>query len=103
MVVRHDEHGFSAMSTDCTHDLSPLTRKVTPGGEVWVSSYTASSYDSKGHVLSGPAKANLPYFKLKLDSGTYGGPLNTLYAEVGEERSEEWRLEVPIIAISKSP
>ncbi len=94
LVVRRDDRGFSVMSTDCTVDLSPLTRKEGERGVTWISSYTTSSYTSAGEVLSGPSKRRLPHYNLKVSSGVYGGPLDTLYVEVGVERDAAWRLEL---------
>lgn len=95
LVVRHDSKGLSVMSTMCTYDLTYLLRKNENGKTVYVSEYTASKYDSDGHVLVGPAKFDLPYYELKIDSGTYGGPKDTLYVRVGEEVPESWRLAIP--------
>jgi nitrite reductase/ring-hydroxylating ferredoxin subunit len=92
ILLRHDQGGFYAMSTACTYDGAPLTRVTTGGDERWESSYTASVYDARGHVLHGPTEVNLPYYNLKADSGVYGGPVDTLYVQVGVPRPEEWRL-----------
>ena len=93
VLLRHDKGGFSAMSTVCTYDLSPLTHIQGQGDRAWISSYTSSSYDDHGHVTNGPAKASLPYYYLRLAPGIYGGAADTLYVEIGVERSEDWRLE----------
>lgn len=91
LVVRMDDKGFSVMSTVCTLDLTPLTRVDDGGKVVWRSSYSESSYSYDGAVLHGPTKVALPYYNLKVDSSLYGGPKDALYAEVGVERSKEWR------------
>jgi hypothetical protein len=96
LLVRHDAGGFSIMSTECTKDLSPLHLEQSPSGErIWKSKYTASSYSYDGKVLTGPAIKDLPYYDLRIDAKVYGGPKDTLYVEIGKERSKEWRLKVP--------
>ena len=92
ILLRHDQNGFSAMSTECTYDLSPLIKKQENGQEVWVSSETESTYDGRGNVLHGPSKSRLPFYKLKLDSAVYGGPADTLYVHVGNEVDPNFRL-----------
>lgn len=94
ILVRFDGQGFSAMSTQCTYDLSPLVRKMTAQGQVWASEYSTSTYSWDGKVLTGPAKEDLPYYEVRLESGKYGGPINTLYVAVGEERPKGWTLKV---------
>jgi len=94
LLLRRDEGGFYLMSTYCTYDLSPLTFKPGPGGGIFASSTTTSTYDFDGHVLSGPAKADLPYYELRLDSSVYGGPKDALYAYVGQVRPKNWRLKI---------
>lgn len=95
LLLRRDERGFSVMSTMCTHDLSPLT--LQPAGEemIFVSQYSESKYDAFGHVLSGPAISDLPFYELKIDTGAYDGPRDTLYAQVGVEVGRAWRLRPP--------
>lgn len=93
LILRHDEKGFSVMSTLCTYDLSPLDIRHTPDGHYeLVSRYTQSAYSSDGSVLHGPTRHPLPYYELTLDEGVYGGPKDTLYVQVGVERPKEWRL-----------
>jgi len=96
ILLRYDSRGFSAMSTSCTYDLSPLTRVSEQGGRRWRSSYSGSGYDDKGHVIEGPSKVNLPFYELKIDQGRYGGPADTLYVEIGSEKPEDWRLPFAI-------
>lgn len=95
ILVRHDDGGFSAMSTLCTHDLSPLQPKMKDGQRIWVSEYSASTYADDGTVLTLPAKAPLPYFRLEFASAKYGGPVDTLYVYVGDDRPKDWRLAIP--------
>ncbi|NDC38571.1 MAG: hypothetical protein EBZ48_11020 [Proteobacteria bacterium] len=96
MLFRRDDAGLSVMSTLCTHDLSPLVLIRHPdGSEVFASEYSKSRYRKDGEVTSGPAVADLPYYKLKIDEGVYGGPRDTLYVEVGSEVPSTWRLPLP--------
>jgi len=94
LILRRDEGGLSAMSTDCTYDLSSLVLRKVDGKLILVSTLSSSTYDLDGKVLSGPAKVNLPYYELRFDAGVYGSPRDTLYAYVGREVSPEWRLPV---------
>ena len=91
LLVRRDKSGISVMSTLCTHDLSSLMFD----GKRFSSPNSRSTYDDFGRVLTGPATANLPYFKVVLDAALYGGPKDTLYARVGVEVPETWRLVIP--------
>ena len=95
VLLRYDQKGFSAMSTECTYDLSPLIRKQENGKVVWISTETESKYDEQGLVLHGPTKTRLPFYKLKLDSAVYGGPADTLYVHVGYEVDPEFRVVLP--------
>ena len=65
------------MRTRCTKDLSPLVRKETGSGNVFISRYNGSQYDSQGAVLSGPAKIPLRYYELVVASGTVKTPQDT--------------------------
>lgn len=91
-LVRHDERGYSIMSTECSYDLSPLVLKETPEGRFFVSQYTSSKYTYDGRVLAPPSEADLPYYELEIAPGVYGGAPDTLYVKVGTEVSPEWRL-----------
>ncbi len=95
LILRYDQGGFSAMSTLDTYKLIPLERKTKAGDEVLASPDAESVYALDGKVLSGPAKANLPYYALELNSGEYGGPKDTLYVKIGVEVEKGWRLKVP--------
>ena len=94
LILRHDSSGFSVMSTYCTYDLAALELRQGEAGPVLVCPRSGSAYSTDGRVLKGPAKANLPYFKLELAESEYGGPKDALYAAVGVERSPHWRLQV---------
>lgn len=95
VVVRRDSRGFFAMSTLCTHDLTQLVLDEGADGQrKWRSRSSTSSYSFDGDVLSGPAVQRLPYFELQLQSGTYGGPKDTLYVIVGSEKPPSWRLSI---------
>ena len=91
IMIRYDAGGFSAMSTYCTHDISPLKRT----NDGWNSSYSTSQYSPDGQVKQGPAKGALPYYELRIDQGVAGGPVDTIYIEVGRERPATWRYPWP--------
>jgi len=95
LLIRRDERGFSVMSTQCTYDLSTLARKLNPAGDTLVSRYSESTYRLDGSVLTGPARAPLPYYEAALDQGAFDGPVDTLYVRIGKRVSPEWRLAVP--------
>jgi len=96
LMLRHDERGFSVMSTVCTYDLSPLLKQKLQSSYVWVSSFTDSSYEADGKVRTGPTKADLPYYRLEFGAAAYGGPIDTIYVEVGVERDKDFRLALPV-------
>ncbi len=83
------------MSTYCTYDLAHLELRTTGRDSIWVSPWSASTYDKGGRVLTPPSKADLPYYELELSSGEYGGPRDTLYVKIGSEKAPEWRLVIP--------
>lgn len=91
LFVRFDGKGFSVMSTACTYDLSALVRVQRGDHYQWESSYTASKYADDGHVISGPAKFDLPFYKIDIDASAYGGKPDTLFAEVGDEEGRDYR------------
>lgn len=95
IFLHRDQRGVSVMSTLCSYDLSPLRLIVENGREVLVSDYSASRYDVQGNVLAGPAERPLPYYSARLDSGVYGGPLDTIYVQIGTEVDRGWRLVLP--------
>lgn len=101
LLLRRDAVGWSVMSTFCTFDLSHLKRKEVAGKLVYASDYSESTYDLYGKVISGPAKADLPYYNLVLGTGDYDGGSVMLFVEVGEEKPAEWRLEVPLLLIPR--
>jgi len=92
LMIRRDQGGFSAMSTMCTYDLSALRRVVTGDTYIWVSSFSDSKFSATGEVLEGPARAPLPYYYLRIDALVHGGPIDTLYVQIGIERDKSWRL-----------
>lgn len=95
IVLRRDSGGFSAMSTLCTFDLSPLRLERGPGGEIYLqSTVTKSRYAIDGKVIDGPAKAPLPYFFLELAVDDVGRAPDTLYVKIGKEVEPSWRLFV---------
>lgn len=99
LYLRHDEGGFSVMSTACTYDLSALIRVVTPEGIRWRSAFSTSEYNDEGRVVRGPARADLPFYKLTLSRDFYHGPVFSVFARVGEEVSRSWRLKEGDVAV----
>lgn len=95
ILLRHDAGGFYAMSTACTYDLSALIFSERDGKLLWRSQYTESSYNPDGTVAHGPTQYPLPYYKLVIAPGTIGGAPDTLFVEVGVQRSPDWRLPLP--------
>lgn len=95
VLLRRDAGGLYAMSTMCTYDLSPLIFSEKDGKLLWRSQYSESAYNPDGSVAHGPTQYPLPFYKLVLAPGTIGGPVDTLFVEVGVERPAAWRLPVP--------
>lgn len=89
-----DDQGIAVMSTLCSHDRLPLKLVKDNGREIFVSDYNPSRYDLSGRVISGPAKHDLLFYALRIDSGVYGGPKDTLYVKIGSEVPREWRLRL---------
>lgn len=95
LMVRHDQRGISVMSTECTHDLSPLKKIEAGDSYIFASQYSDSKYDNLGRVISGPAKAPLPYYRVELASNSYESQVrDTLYVHIGKEVSIDWRLPI---------
>ena len=92
IYLHRDERGLAAMSTLCSHDLSKLYVKKVDGREILVSEFNDSQYDLWGHVLRGPATKELPFYRLRADAEEYGGPIDSLYVEIGKEVGRDWRL-----------
>jgi hypothetical protein len=94
LLLRYDQKGFSVMSTICTHDLTPLRKVRTEQGVIFRSDYTTSTYSEYGKVLQGPAKEDLPYYRLVIASGNYEklGITDTLFVYIGDIRPATWRL-----------
>lgn len=93
ILVRYDEEGFSAMSTECPYDGVVLARVREGNASIWRSPTSGSVYDGKGKVVKGPSTHNLPFYELRLDRDSYEGRVPTLYVHVGVEREEGWRLK----------
>lgn len=64
VYVKRDEGGVRAMSGVCTH----LGCTVREEGEAFVCPCHGSRYDHEGHVVSGPAPANLSFLALEQDA-----------------------------------
>lgn len=96
LLVRSDERGVSVMSTECTHDLSPLELVEEEGRRILLSRYSGSRYTISGAVISGPQKTPLPFFVARIGAETWDGPLDTLYIEMGrsKEVGGDWRLPI---------
>jgi hypothetical protein len=102
MLFRRDDRGLSVMSTLCTYDLSPLVLVRRPdGSDIFVSQYSESRYTKTGAVIQGPAKGNLPFYKMRLAEEVIGGAVDTLYIEIGAETSSEWRLPIEVKATAQ--
>lgn len=91
-MLRRDKDGLYVMSTMCTYDLTYLERRKEGEKDILASTYTDSKYDLNGKVISGPSITDLPYYQLKIDSGVYAGPKDTLYVYIGKKVSKDWRL-----------
>ena len=89
-----DQHGVAIMSTLCRYDRLPLKLINENGRDIFVSDYNSSRYDISGRVIAGPAKQDLFFYSLRIDSGVYGGPKDTLYVQIGTEVGRDWRLKV---------
>jgi hypothetical protein len=95
VLVRFDGKGFSAMSLDCTFDLTRVEKVEKNGRTILLAKENGSEYDERGHVLKGPARANLPYYELAFGGvGANLTPTN-LYVHIGYEKPEDWRLYIP--------
>jgi len=60
LFVLRDEKGFGAFSSRCTH-LGCTVRRTSDG---FTCPCHGAHYDPLGHVLSGPARRELPWFQL---------------------------------------
>jgi len=95
LLVRRDAEGIYGMSTLCPVELRPLKAHRADSGPVLFCDVCGSEYDENGHVLKGEAKRGLPFYELVAAEGVPGGPVDTLYARIGIEVSESWRLPFP--------
>lgn len=94
IILHQDNDGYSAMSTQCTFDLSDLSLVGQGPSARLRSRFNESEYTIKGLPTHGPTVTPLPYYRLELASAVYGGPPNTLYVRIGSEVPEGWRLRV---------
>jgi Rieske Fe-S protein len=92
VLVRRDALGLYGMSTLCTRDLRRLKARREAAGPILFCDVCGSEYDGGGAVVQGPAKTDLPYYKLIVDSGKPHGPKDTLYAKIGVKVPPTWRL-----------
>lgn len=98
-LIRHDSRGLSAMSTLCTHDLSPL---LLQGDGSFITEFNPSRYAHDGRVLRGPAKKSLPFYRLVIDRDDIDKPREYLFIEVGKDVSADWRLDDPLLRSTMS-
>ncbi len=66
LFVLHDDTGFGAFSARCTH-LGCTVRRVSSG---FVCPCHGARFDAKGKVISGPARTDLPWYHMWLDSSS---------------------------------
>jgi hypothetical protein len=102
LLIRHDAGGLSAMSTECTRDLSPLELRVEGNEKFWASRFSKSTYEYGGDIRTGPTIRPLPYYELRFEAGKYGGPVDTLYAVIGSKKGKAWRLPFPEIPVQNA-
>lgn len=95
ILLRYNDEGFSAMSTECPYDGAVLVRAHEGGAVVWRSPLSGSTYDEYGKVIRGPSTHNLPFYDVRVDRNSYNGTIPTLFVHVGVERPETWRLKLP--------
>jgi Rieske Fe-S protein len=95
VLVRQDEGGLFGMSTLCTRELRRLKARSENGAPILFCDVCGSEYNGQGHVTKGPATRNLSYYKLLVAEGVPNGPKDTLYAHVGIDVPETWRLPFP--------
>lgn len=67
ILVYRDPSGWSAMSTQCTHEGCALSYQE----ERFLCTCCGSIYDHVGSILKGPAKVELPYFEIKYVEGSF--------------------------------
>ena len=92
LMLRRDSGGYSAMSTYSTIDLYPLVRKKSGDSYIFTSEYDSSTFAADGKVLTGPARHDLPYYRLYIDQEVVDTPEDTLFVRIGEEVPKNWRL-----------
>lgn len=86
LLIRRDRGGLSAMSLVCTHQTCLVNAATeTPQQELLCPCH-GSRFTSGGKVIAGPARRDLPYYELSLDSD------QNLWVLLGKEVSSEWRL-----------
>lgn len=95
LLLRYDERGFYVMSTASTFDGTALVKKNWDNTTIWASAFSTTTYDAAGKLLNGPGEADLPYYYLTLDAGSYTGKKDTLYVYIGDYVSPDWRMPLP--------
>ncbi|MBI3091826.1 MAG: Rieske 2Fe-2S domain-containing protein [Candidatus Tectomicrobia bacterium] len=86
VFVKHDAQGLAAMSAVCTH-LACVVRWNASHGLLECPCH-GSRFDAAGKVLRGPARRDLPYFRLELATN------GQLVADVSRPVSRQERLDV---------
>jgi Rieske Fe-S protein len=66
-LLIHDEAGFHALSTTCTH----LGCRVNAEPDGFLCPCHGSRFDPQGTVLNGPAQENLPEMEVALDGNQH--------------------------------
>ena len=90
LKVLRDERGIRVVSTLCPHDLEPLSLT----NEGYRCSHCGSTFSAEGARVTGPAISDLPAYKVRLSSGEYGGPVDSIFVHVGEEQDREIRFQI---------
>lgn len=93
LILQNHADGLSAMSTLCSKDLETLIQK----GDELECDECGSRFNLNGEVISGPAKAPLSHYPLKVDAKTVGGEKDTLYVIIGEPVPASWRLRLHFV------
>lgn len=70
VALGHDERGFYALTLTCTHDGCNMATQGFVSGSGLACGCHGATYDVNGHVLGGPAKADLTHFAVNIDAAT---------------------------------
>ncbi len=86
LLIFRDDQGWSALSTQCSHDGCDLTYQ----DQMLVCSCCQSKYDKQGRVVHGPSEEALPFFEIRYKD-------NHLYANSAKIVDENYRFTTPEI------